>query len=144
VKEVLAEFEAEFASVANAVENGEFALWVGSGISRQAPTLGALIERAFDYIRERAIDPATADAYARAGGGAGGPSVGFPGGFQGGQPGGAGGQNANPVVPVEDSRTFFPVCSEAAAERRMRDLNLGRTSNIKSMFPFGPPSGAAS
>ncbi len=31
------------------------------------------------------IDPATADAYARAGGGAGGPA-GFPGGFPGGQP----------------------------------------------------------
>jgi hypothetical protein len=63
VREVLAKFEAEFASVANAVENGEFALWVGSGISRQAPNLGNLIERAFDYIRERAIDPATAGAY---------------------------------------------------------------------------------
>jgi molecular chaperone DnaJ len=41
------------------------------------------------------IDPATADAYARAGGGAGGPSTGFPGGFPGGQPRGAGGQGAN-------------------------------------------------
>src|SRR5437868_244480 len=33
------------------------------------------------------IDPATADAYARAGGGTGTPG-GFPGGFTGGQPGG--------------------------------------------------------
>src|ERR1700678_1450121 len=42
------------------------------------------------------IDPATADAYARAGGGAGGSSSGFPpGGFQGGQPGNTGGQGAN-------------------------------------------------
>ena len=40
------------------------------------------------------IDPATADAYARAGGGAGGPG-GFSGGFPGGQPGGAGGQGVN-------------------------------------------------
>src|SRR6202453_5410066 len=41
------------------------------------------------------IDPATADAYARAGGGAGGSSSGFPpGGFPGGQPGNAGGQGA--------------------------------------------------
>lgn len=63
VREVLAKFEAEFATVANAVENGEFALWVGSGISRQAPNLGNLIERAFDYVRERAIVPATAAAY---------------------------------------------------------------------------------
>lgn len=63
VREVLVKFEAELAQVADAVENGEFALWVGSGISRQAPNLGNLIERAFDYIRERAIDPATTDAY---------------------------------------------------------------------------------
>jgi hypothetical protein len=63
VREVLARFEVEFAPVADAVENGEFALWVGSGISRQAPNLGNLIEQAFDYIRERAIDPATAAAY---------------------------------------------------------------------------------
>lgn len=63
VREVLAKFETEFASVANAVENGEFALWVGSGISRQAPNLGNLIERAFDYIREKAIDAATTAAF---------------------------------------------------------------------------------
>jgi hypothetical protein len=63
VREVLAKFEAAFATDANSVENGEFALWVGSGISRQAPNLGNLIERAFDYIRKRAIDPATAPAY---------------------------------------------------------------------------------
>src|SRR5580700_752477 len=42
------------------------------------------------------IDSATADAYARAGGGAGaGGATGFPGGFPGGQPAGAGGQGAN-------------------------------------------------
>lgn len=63
VSEVLAKFEAEFATVAKAIENGEFAFWVGSGISREAPKLGDLIERAFDYIRSRAIDAATADAY---------------------------------------------------------------------------------
>jgi hypothetical protein len=59
VREVLDKFEGEFAPVALAIENGEFALWVGSGISRQAPSLGALIERAFDYLRERANDAAT-------------------------------------------------------------------------------------
>lgn len=63
VREVLSKFDADFKSVANAFENGEFALWVGSGISRRAPNLGNLIERAFDYIRERAVDPATAGAY---------------------------------------------------------------------------------
>ena len=41
------------------------------------------------------IDAATADAYARAGGGTGGNSSGFPGGFPGGQPRGAGGQGEN-------------------------------------------------
>ena len=41
------------------------------------------------------IDPATADAYARAGGGTGANSSGFPGGFPGGQPRGAGGQAEN-------------------------------------------------
>jgi molecular chaperone DnaJ len=40
------------------------------------------------------IDPATAEAYARAGGGAGG----FEGGFPGGQPGAAGGQAGGPNV----------------------------------------------
>lgn len=63
VRAVLAKFEGEFAPVADSVENGEFALWVGSGISRQAPNLGDLIEQAFEYIRKRAIDPATAAAY---------------------------------------------------------------------------------
>ena len=63
VREVLAEFDGSFAVVAQAIEDGEFALWVGSGISRQAPNLGNLIEKAFDYIRARAIVAATATAY---------------------------------------------------------------------------------
>lgn len=63
VAEVLSKFEADFASTAEAVANGEFAFWVGSGISRQAPNLGNLIERALDFLRERAIAPATAAAY---------------------------------------------------------------------------------
>ena len=63
VREVLAKYEAEFATTARAVENGEFALWVGSGISRNAPDLGDLIERALDFLRVRAIDTVTADIY---------------------------------------------------------------------------------
>jgi hypothetical protein len=63
VREVLSKLEAEFSVVADAIENGEFALWVGSGISRQAPNLGNLIEGAFDFIRARAIDPATTADY---------------------------------------------------------------------------------
>jgi len=65
VREVLAKFDTEFASVARAAENGEFALWVGSGISRQAPNLGDLIERAFEFLRQRAIDPPTQAAFTR-------------------------------------------------------------------------------
>lgn len=63
VREVLEKLESDFAPAANAVANGEFALWVGSGISRQAPNLGNLIERAFDYIRQRAVAVETAAAY---------------------------------------------------------------------------------
>ncbi len=51
VQEVVAKLETDFAAVTHAVENGEFALWVGSGISRRAPDLGMLIERAIEYLR---------------------------------------------------------------------------------------------
>ena len=63
VREVLGKFEAEFATVARAVQNGEFAFWIGSGISRNAPDLGDLIARALEFLRVRAIQPATADIY---------------------------------------------------------------------------------
>lgn len=63
VSEVVEKFDSDFASVAKAVENGEFAFWVGSGISGQAPSLGDLIERAFDYIRQRACDPVLKDRF---------------------------------------------------------------------------------
>ena len=66
VREVLAKFDTELAAVAQAAENGEFAFWVGSGISRQAPDLGNLIERAFNYLREKALDPATQAGFTRA------------------------------------------------------------------------------
>jgi hypothetical protein len=63
VREVLAKFDTDFAPVAQAAENGEFALWVGSGISQQAPNLGDLIERAFEFLRQKAIDPPTQAAF---------------------------------------------------------------------------------
>jgi hypothetical protein len=63
VREVLAKFDTDFAAIAQAAENGEFALWVGSGISRQAPNLGDLIERAFEFLRQKAIDPLTQAAF---------------------------------------------------------------------------------
>ncbi|MBS86543.1 MAG: hypothetical protein CMN64_01365 [Sphingobium sp.] len=63
VREVIDRFETDFAAVAHAVENGEFALWIGSGISRRAPDLGGLIMRAIEYLRARAIDPALVHEY---------------------------------------------------------------------------------
>ncbi len=63
VRQVLGKFEAEFATVARAVQNREFALWTGSGVSRNAPDLGDLIARALEFLRVRAIDPATTDIF---------------------------------------------------------------------------------
>lgn len=59
VRDVLERFDTDFSAVAAAVENGEFALWVGSGISRGAPNLGGLIERALEYLRFAAVDAPT-------------------------------------------------------------------------------------
>jgi hypothetical protein len=59
VLETLHKLDGEFGAMAIAIENGEFALWVGSGISRKAPSLGGIIVRAIEYLRQRAIDPAT-------------------------------------------------------------------------------------
>lgn len=61
--DVLQKFDGEFAEVATAFENGEFALWVGSGISRGAPSLGNLITRAMEFLRKGAENPATADDF---------------------------------------------------------------------------------
>lgn len=63
VLETLHHFDADFSALAAAVENGEFALWIGSGISRQAPDLGMLIARAVEFIRQKAVDPATKLAF---------------------------------------------------------------------------------
>lgn len=63
VREVLDKLDGQQAAMAKAVENGEFALWVGSGISRKAPSLGDLIAAAVEYIRTRAVDPATAAVF---------------------------------------------------------------------------------
>ncbi|WP_168992255.1 hypothetical protein [Mesorhizobium norvegicum] len=60
VREVLEKLDGPFAKVAEAVASGEFALWIGSGISRKAPNLGNLIDSAVNYLRVRALDPATA------------------------------------------------------------------------------------
>lgn len=57
---VMDRFDGDFASVADAVENGEFALWVGSGISRKAPSLGKLIALAIEFLRSNALNPVKA------------------------------------------------------------------------------------
>ncbi len=59
VLETLQRLDSDFSAVVEGVERGEFALWVGSGISRRAPSLGGLISRAIEFIRLKAIDPAT-------------------------------------------------------------------------------------
>jgi hypothetical protein len=63
VREVLAKFDSDFAAVARAVENGEFAFWIGSGISRNAANLGDLIDRAIEFLRSRSVEPATQAQY---------------------------------------------------------------------------------
>lgn len=63
VLETLQKFDHEFEAMANAFGNGEFALWVGSGISRKAPSLGDLVTRAVDFIRARATDADTSATF---------------------------------------------------------------------------------
>jgi len=63
VREVLEKLDGDFAAMARAVQNGEYALWIGSGISRKAPSLGGIIARAIERLRTRAQDPATQAAY---------------------------------------------------------------------------------
>ncbi|MDO9712300.1 SIR2 family protein [Paracraurococcus lichenis] len=59
----MAELDGRFSPVARAFEDGEFALWVGSGISRRAPNLGGLVARAVEFLRERAAATATSADY---------------------------------------------------------------------------------
>ena len=66
VREVLGRCEGQFGTMARAVENGEYALWVGSGISRNGPNLGELLERALEFLRVRAIQVGAADTYSPA------------------------------------------------------------------------------
>jgi len=59
VLQTLHQLDNEFGPMAAAFENGEFALWVGSGISRRAPSLGALVTRAIEFLRGKTADAAT-------------------------------------------------------------------------------------
>lgn len=56
VVEVIQKFEEDFATFSKAVENGEFAFWIGSGISRNAPNLGELLSKAAEFLREKAFE----------------------------------------------------------------------------------------
>lgn len=58
VPDVLARLDGDFSDMAAAFGNAAFALWVGSGISRRAPSLGGIIARALEFLRQKAIDPA--------------------------------------------------------------------------------------
>jgi hypothetical protein len=51
--------DSDFEPFARAVENGQFALWVGSGISPNAPSLGILIDSALEFLRAKASDTST-------------------------------------------------------------------------------------
>jgi len=63
VREVLAKLDGEFDAVTRGIEAGEFSLWLGSGISRRAPSLGKLIDRAMEFMRARAVDAPTAATF---------------------------------------------------------------------------------
>ena len=59
VLDTLHKLDDDFGAMAVAFENGEFALWVGSGISRKAPNLGVLVTRAIEFLRQMAVDATT-------------------------------------------------------------------------------------
>lgn len=60
VLDMLGKLDGDFATMADAFFEGEFALWLGSGISfDRAPSLGDIIGRAIEFLRARAIDPVT-------------------------------------------------------------------------------------
>jgi molecular chaperone DnaJ len=79
------------------------------------------------------IDPATADAYARAGGGAGGGATDFQGGFPGGQPGSAGGQGQNFDFSGFDFSDLFEG-SGAARSRKSGNAGGGFKDIFSGMF----------
>ena len=52
--EVLASFDSDAAEVASAVAQGEYLLWLGSGISRSVvPDVGALLTKLLRFLQER-------------------------------------------------------------------------------------------
>lgn len=60
VRDVLERLDGDFAAVAAAFGNAGFALWVGSGISfGRAPDLGMIAARAIEFLRRKAVNPAS-------------------------------------------------------------------------------------
>ncbi|RWI36073.1 SIR2 family protein [Mesorhizobium sp.] len=59
VLDTLQKLDGDFRAMAIAIEDGEFALWVGSGISRKAPSLGGIVTRAMEFLRKHAVNPET-------------------------------------------------------------------------------------
>ena len=104
------------------------------------------------------IDAATAEAYARAGGGAGGPGQGFPGAPPGGGPQGTnfdfggfdfndmfeGAKGRKPATPAPAASAIFsPEFSAAGAGPRRRAPSRDPISSTRSTCLSGPPSAAA-
>lgn len=56
VSEVIEKFDHDFSTFAKAVGKGEFAFWIGSGISRNAPNLGDLLGKAIEFLRAESAD----------------------------------------------------------------------------------------
>lgn len=63
VAKTLEGLDGPFGVMARAIEGGEFALWVGSGISKKAPNLGKIIERGLESLRQSATAPAAPPAF---------------------------------------------------------------------------------
>src|ERR1700749_1354758 len=63
VLDTLHKLDTDFSAMAAAFENGEFALWVGSGIAKKAPSLGNLVARAVEFLRRRTPEAATNGAF---------------------------------------------------------------------------------
>ncbi len=53
VPQILQLLDGDFSSFAEAASNGEFSFWIGSGISRNAPNLGDLLESCVEYLRRK-------------------------------------------------------------------------------------------
>lgn len=56
VPDVLARFDTTFSEFAAAFDDGQYVLWLGSGISRdKVPSVGELVERVIEHLRSNII-----------------------------------------------------------------------------------------